>query len=193
MYTPDEKALLLQILSNSPLIRTILERAPQLGTPNWYLGAGCIAQTVWNYYHGHKPTEYIKDCDLVYFDENLSEEREEFFIEQGRTLFQDVAVPMDIVNQARVHIWYTEFFGYPIDPYRSIEHAISTWPTTATCVALTHDAAREIIIHAPYGLKDLLSMTVRANKRQITKEIYESKIDRWKKIWPKLTIVPWDE
>lgn len=193
MYTQEEKDRLLLILSKSPLIETIIERAHMLGTPNWYLGAGCIAQTVWNYYHGFASTDYIKDCDLVYFDENLSEDREKFFIKRGRELFGDLSVPMDIVNQARVHIWYTKYFGYPIEPYISIDHAISTWPTTATCVALTRNESKEITIHAPYGLNDLLAMTVRANKKQITQEIYESKLERWTKTWPRLHIVPWDE
>lgn len=193
MHTQSEQALLLEILFKSPLIRIVLERASQLGTPNWYLGAGCIAQTVWNYHHGYDLTEHIKDCDLVYFDEDLSEEREESFIARGTALFGDLPIAMDIVNQARVHLWYTQSFGYSIQPYTSIEHAISTWPTTATCVALTGANTREMTVFAPYGLTDLLSMTVRANKTQITQEIYAAKVARWIQAWPKLKIIPWNE
>ncbi|MGO7089137.1 nucleotidyltransferase family protein [Rhizobium leguminosarum] len=46
---------------------------------------------------------------------------------------------------------------------------------------------------APFGLSDLLGGVVRANKRQITREVYERKVDRWIKFWPKLTIVNWHE
>lgn len=193
MQNQNEKALLLEILLQSPLIQKVLNSAPHLGTPNWYLGAGCIAQTVWNFYHEYNPTQHIKDCDLVYFDEDLSEEKEEMFIARGATLFADVPVAMDIVNQARVHVWYEKSFGYSIKPYTSIEHAISTWPTTATCVALTYTDPEEIRIYEPYGLTDLLNMTVRANKTQITQEIYEKKVARWIQAWPKLKIVPWKE
>lgn len=37
---------------------------------NWYLGAGCIAQTVWNFFHDFEPTIGIgiADYDLVYHD-----------------------------------------------------------------------------------------------------------------------------
>ena len=46
---------------------------------------------------------------------------------------------------------------------------------------------------APFGLDDLFGLVVRPNKRQITRAIYESKIDRWRSIWPGLTILPWDD
>ncbi|MGR9128534.1 nucleotidyltransferase family protein [Rhizobium leguminosarum] len=46
---------------------------------------------------------------------------------------------------------------------------------------------------APFGLSDLLGGVVRANKRQITREVYERKVDRWIKFWSKLTIVNWHE
>lgn len=58
----------LQLISQNPLARQILERAPDLKIPNWYLGAGCIAQTVWNVAHGFDLTNGIRDYDLGYFD-----------------------------------------------------------------------------------------------------------------------------
>jgi len=33
---------------------------------------------------------------------------------------------------------------------------------------------------------------VRANKKQITREIYEKKIARWGTLWPDLEIIAWD-
>lgn len=37
-----------------------------------------------------------------------------------------------------------------------------------------------------------MSGTVRANKKQITQEIYEAKVARWIKFWPDLNVVPWE-
>lgn len=55
----------------------LLERAPSLDLPDWYLGAGCIAQTVWNARHGFDLTFGIKDDDLVYCDpDDLTAEAE---------------------------------------------------------------------------------------------------------------------
>jgi len=49
-----------------------------LNLPAWYLGAGCVAQTIWNRAHGKAPGADILDYDLVYYDRDLSEERERF-------------------------------------------------------------------------------------------------------------------
>jgi uncharacterized protein len=57
-----------EYLSHNQVIAEILQEAPSLAMANWYLGAGCIAQTVWNFLHGFAPTFGIKDCDLVYHD-----------------------------------------------------------------------------------------------------------------------------
>jgi hypothetical protein len=46
---------------------------------------------------------------------------------------------------------------------------------------------------APFGLDDLFGLLVRPNKRQITRAIYEAKVDRWRPIWPRLTYLPWEE
>ena len=37
---------------------------------NWYVGAGGVNQTVFNYYHGYECDYGIKDYDIVYFDED---------------------------------------------------------------------------------------------------------------------------
>jgi hypothetical protein len=95
-----------------------------------------------------------------------------------------------VKNQARVHLWYRRKFGYGIAPYRSVEDAIATFPTTATAVGL-RKVGIGYELCAPFGLTDLLGLVVRPNMRQITREIYEAKVERWRRIWPQLTFVPW--
>src|SRR5438132_2605377 len=53
-----------------------LYRFPALNLPAWYLGAGCVAQTIWNLAHDKVPGADILDYDLVYYDRDLSEARE---------------------------------------------------------------------------------------------------------------------
>jgi len=179
-----------RILEQNETIKRILELAPRLQMPNWYLGAGCIAQTVWNMHHGFDLIHGIKDYDLVYYDSpDITQEGEKLYIKKGRDCFRDL--PIEIKNEARVHLWYEKHFGYSIKPYKSIEEAINTWPTTATSVAVKYDNKGEFIVIAPYGLNDLFGMIVRPNKTQITKKIYLEKVERWERIWPKLTIIPW--
>jgi len=164
-----------------------------LNLPNWYLGAGCVAQTVWNELHGFQPTEHIKDYDLVYFNgSDLSYEDEDFHLREGEKLFRGLGVKVEIKNEARVHLWYQEHFGYAIDPYKSVEDSIASWPTTATSVGVRLGRGGRFEAYAPFGLDDLYGLIVRPNKRRITKEIYMEKIERWTRFWPKLKVIPWD-
>jgi hypothetical protein len=180
-------------LHQNRIIGAILHRTPQLQMPNWYLGAGCLAQTVWNGLHGFPAEQHIKDYDLVYFDAtDTSYAGEDAYVRQGAVVFADLPVTIEIRNQARVNLWYAQHFGYRIRPYTSVEDAIHLWPTTATSLGIACDAQGEWIVYAPFGLDDLLSMTVRPNKRQITERIYLSKVQRWHTLWPKLRIIPWD-
>ena len=181
-----------RVLRQSPVLLKVLERAPQLGMPNWYLGAGCIAQTVWNLQHGFDVASNIKDCDLVYYDSSAtSYEAEDVRVQKGKELFKDIPLRVEIMNEARVHLWYEKHFGYKIRPYPSVEAAINTWPTTATSVGVRWDEAGQLRVYAPFGLYDLFGMIVRANRAQITEEIYLAKVERWTKVWRKLTVIPW--
>lgn len=162
--------------------------AREFALPSWYLGAGAIAQTVWNQLHGFDPTHGIKDYDLVFFDSHdLSAENEERIEVTAR---RDLGVDVDVKNEARVHLWYDTVFGRTIPPYLSTEHAISTWPTTASSVGARYEEDR-FIVCAPFGLRDLFSMTVRANPTLIDRRVYEAKVARWSAMWPRLTVLPW--
>jgi hypothetical protein len=182
-----------EILRRNEDAQKILRRTPALQMPYWYLGAGGISQTVWNVLHGFDPRHGIKDYDLVYYDStDLSFKGEDEFIQKAKAVFHDVPVPVEVRNEARVHLWYSEKFGYKIQPYRSVEEAIGSWPTTATCVGVRYVDGR-FHVYAPYGLDDLFAMIVRPNKIQIKKEIYEDKVTRWITIWPRLRIISWEE
>jgi hypothetical protein len=181
------------MLERNESVQKILERASELRMPNCYLGAGGIVQTVWNVKHGFDPENGIKDYDLVYYDaDDTSYEAEDRFIHKGAEIFKDIPALVEIRNQARVHIWYEKHFGSPIDQYKSVEEAISTWPTTATSIGVRKSADGKFQVFAPFGLDDLLEMVVRANKTKITEKIYQDKVERWIKIWPNLKIVPWN-
>ena len=187
-----ENIFLSQIRRNE-LVHVILERSEQLKIPNWYFGAGFIAQSIWNLNHGFSINSHIKDIDWVYFDPTDSSEESETAISRKISeTFHDLKIPFDVKNQARVHLWYESKFGYPIEPYTSVEDAIETWPTTSTAIAMTIKNQSPSVF-VPFGFSDLMSLTIRANKKQITEEIYKSKNTRWKQCWPKLQIIDWDK
>ncbi len=183
-----------KILLKSSLIVNVLKLAPKLGIPNWYLGAGCIAQTVWNHFHGFDLTTGIKDCDLVYYDSSdLSYEAEDVYVQKSKKLFKNISNPVEIINEARVHLWYEKKFSRKINAYKSVEEAINEWPTTATGVAVKYKKNGKFEIYAPYGLNDLFGLILRPNKIKITEDIYLEKVKRWKSIWPKLKVIPWNK
>lgn len=177
------------ILLQNTILSYVLERTRALKLPNWYLGAGAITQTVWNHNNGFDLNNGIEDYDLVYFDLDLSKEKEDSYLNQAKLLFTELSV--DIVNEARVHLWYKQRYGKDIQPYTSTESAIDTWPTTATSVGITMNEEGIIKIYAPFGLEDLLSYTVRPNKTLITEDIYKKKVAKWTSIWPNLNVIAW--
>ncbi|MBN1301892.1 MAG: nucleotidyltransferase family protein [Melioribacteraceae bacterium] len=187
------KEELISLLKSNTIVWEIITSAGELKLPGWHVAAGCIAQTVWNYLHGYEFLKNINDIDFIYFDDSdLSLEAEDRIISIVKSFYKNSPVHIDVKNQARVHIWYEEHFGYKIKPYRNIFEAVDTFPTTATCVALA-DKNGTIDIYAPYGLNDMFNMIVRPNKKQITEEIYNKKTERWKNAWQLLTIIPWND
>ena len=181
------------IVLKNPVLRAILEKLPAVRLPNYYVGAGCVTQTVWNYLSDRDLLSDINDVDVVYFDgTDVSSDTEARWSESVQSLFPGIPIEIDVKNEARVHLWYESHFGYPIQPYQSVEEAIDSWPTTATAIGVRLEDDGFLAVYAPYGLNDLFGMTVRPNKVQITEEIYLAKVKRWKACWPGLTIVPWE-
>jgi len=182
---------LISILKLNEVLYSMIEKANDIGLQDYYIGAGCVAQTVWNYQTGLELMNGISDIDFVYYDSNdLSVEKENKTIKRIIEMMAPCRIKIDIKNQARVHLWYKDHFGYDIKPYDSIECAINSWPTTATSVGVRLENT-ELKVYAPFGLNDLFGMIVRANKAQITEEIYIQKVNKWKAKWPSLTIIPW--
>lgn len=185
--------LLVKTISNSNPLNRVLQVLKDLNLPfNYFVGAGCITNTVWNDISGY-PLEYgISDVDVVYFDfDDITSEGEKKLKDILLNLLGDFQFKIDVKNQARVHLWYKEKFGFSIKAYHSLESAIDSWPTTATALGLRLEQDGSHKIYAPYDLDDLFSMVVRPNKLMITREIYENKANKWKEKWPKLLVVPW--
>jgi hypothetical protein len=180
-----------RIILANPVACLLLQRVAEMALPSWYLGAGGVAQTVWNHLHDFAATHGIVDYDIVYFDPDDLTEASEKAIECELTARAGVqGAKLDVSNQARVHLWYERRFGRALVPYRSVEHAIATWPTTATSVGVRTEG-NEFAVSAPYGLADLFGLTVRPNTTVIDRAVYEGKAARWRRLWPHLTVLPW--
>src|ERR1700745_3582673 len=123
------------LVSRNPTLVEVLARAAVLALPGWYLVAGCLYQTVWNVVTGRPPEAGILDYDLVYFDAtDVAWQAENAVIQAGHKLFGDLPAPVQIRNQARVHLWYEQKFGVPCPPHESTEAAIDTFEATTACL-----------------------------------------------------------
>ena len=121
-----------------------------------------------------------------------SYEKEDIVIKYVKEILKDLEVDIDIKNEARVHLWYNKKYNANRLPYTSLEDAISRWGTTITCIGVRLEK-NNLIVDAPYGLNDLFNMIIRPVKIDFKEEDYLKKVNKWKKKWPKLTIMPWKE
>lgn len=194
---PTQAAAFLAAVSRNASIAALLDRLETLDLPDACLAGGCLFQTVWNLAHDFAPAHGITDYDVFYFDAaDLSADAEAATAQRVRARAADLALAVDVRNQARVHLWYPDDFGAPSPPFRSVEDAIDHF--LAPCCAFgLRKAGGRLAAYAPFGYSDLFSLTVRPNPRRATalgvalRDAYGRKVERWRRQWPKLTVFPW--
>jgi uncharacterized protein len=189
----DEQLAHLQVVLGENLtLMEVLARVAVMGLPGWYLVAGCLYQTVWNVITGRSAEAGILDYDLAYFDDSdISWEAEDKVIRAGEAVFAGLPAPVQIRNQARVHVWYQQKFGVPCPPHASTEAAIDTYEATAASLGVRLRADGRWRVYAPYGLSDVFNLIVRPNPVLAPAHVYHAKTARWRRQWPELTVLPW--
>nr|WP_245886461.1 nucleotidyltransferase family protein [Kineococcus xinjiangensis] len=188
----EQRDVFLDMVLRNDVVRAVLERAPGLELPDWWLTAGALFQTVWNVQDGRDPCTGIRDYDLFYFDgSDLSWEAEDAVIRRAEVVFEDLGATIEVRNEARVHLWYEEHFGVPAVPFRSSRDAIDHFAATTCCLGLTVDPDGQLLVHAPHGYDDLFAQRLRPNPVLAPREVYERKALRWRREWPRLVVVPW--
>lgn len=189
----EQLNFLIEILYKNPYIKTILEDNPFPNCKNWYLTVGCVSQSVWNYLCGRDIVDGIKDYDLIYYDnKDISKEGEIKQQERIKRHFLTLPIEIEVINEARVHLWFEQDFGKKIDQLKSCEDAINGWPTTASAIGINKINGK-VNVYAPYGLNDLFGMVIRPNKPFVIRWAYEKKVERWTKNWPNLKVIPWEQ
>lgn len=176
----------------NPHNAALLERLPFLGLPDVWLVAGCLFQTVWNLQSGLAATANIKDHDVFYFDaSDLSEDAEQAVQARVTALFSDLPITVEAKNQARVHLWYESWFGYPYAPLQSARNGIERFLVPCTCVGLqpAPDCGDKLpTLYAPYGLDELYAGLLRPNPACPHLPLFEAKAASYRERWPWLTM-----
>jgi uncharacterized protein len=181
---------LIRVIRKNRWNQLILERTPQLGLEDWWLTAGCIAQSVWNVAATRDVHLGIRDYDLFYYDPDTSWEAEDAVIEAVKRLFHDLPVEVQIRNQARVPVWYEAKFGMPFGAVNRASDGIDRFPCTTVAIGVRRQDER-FEVYAPFGLQDLFNGHLRPNRTLPIPGVYDGKTDRWQREWPHLSQESW--
>ncbi len=178
---------ILDLVKNDSWMMNILKTAQTLQLPDWWICAGFIRTKVWDTLHGYTKRSELPDIDVVYFDRsNTDKYFEKHFESQLRKRLLNE--PWSVKNQARMHMKNGEA------PYISTIDAVSRFPETATSIALTLNEKKELILAAPWGIQDLLSIQIKPTppfkEKETLAAIYKDRVyeKEWKKKWPRVAV-----
>lgn len=88
-----------------------------------------------------------------------------------------------MTNQARMHLFHNHI------PYKTSEEALSYWVETATCIGVRLINKNTLLLTAPHGITDLVTLQISQTTDADTKTFYERVTKKeWLKKWPKLSI-----
>ncbi len=189
MNIDKQKSEFLRIVKTNPNISYVLKNFVFPNGKVWYLVGGSVNQTVWNYLTKRSWDYGIGDYDIHYWDEDRSDRQEKKIQALVASKLDRLGVEIEVTNQARVHEWFGGYFGVDMVAYTSLDQAISTPPSTVTCIGVTKRSNEEMVF-APYGLDDVFSMTLRYNPQTyIPADHVLTKVAKWKSKWPELNVI----
>ena len=172
-------------IARNPRMMRCLAVLAAHGPAGAWIGAGFVRNAVWDYLSG-QDTEATPpaDLDVVFHDPfNLAAEQDAAFEGALRTAAPDL--PWSVRNQARMH----ERNGHR--PYRDVADALAHWPETATAIA-ARLGPKDVEILAPFGVADVLAMTIRPTPAfRTTPEVVRARLEAkgWRRRWPKLRVI----
>ena len=185
---------MISILEQNTELMDILNYVYELELPNYYIAAGSVFQTIWNYYD-KKPLNYgIKDIDIIYYNNSdLSADTDIYYYNliKDYCMRKEYNYEIDVSNEARMHLWQKEKFNIDVKQYMNSEDAINKWIATVHAIGITKEN-NNIKIYAPYGLSDIYSRTIRPIKHEYSaKDIYNKKAKSWSERFDNLNIIEW--
>jgi len=187
-----QRDTLIDITRASPKLMQALRTARNLNPPDWWIVSGAIYNQVWNHLTGRPDLFGVKDIDLFYFDRDTSYEAEDRIIQTATSLFA-TDPPIEIRNQARVHLWYEQHFGENYSALENCQQAIDRFASKTHSVGMRLRDDDSIDIYAPFGLNDIFSFLVTPNTTRNNRQTHERKSARQIQLWPELKIVPWPD
>ncbi|MCM2292207.1 nucleotidyltransferase family protein [Allorhizobium sp. BGMRC 0089] len=177
----------IETVRRNAMNRLILDALSALELPQATLTAGCLVQTIWNIKTGKDPDWAIKDYDLFYFDDtDLSWAAEDALIQKAKAQLGDRAEKIEIRNQARVHLWYREKFGFPCPPLKRVEDGIDRYLILCTRFGISLENGS---VYAPDGYDDMWNGILRLNPHNPLRDLFVQKCKDYQSRWPWLVMV----
>ncbi|MHA6688864.1 nucleotidyltransferase family protein [Devosia sp. A449] len=188
----SQREALEAIIRQSPVLMGILRGMQELALPDMLLGSGAIYNSVWNALTGRPPLTGIKDADVVYFDDSdLSYEAEDAAIQRAARQFAEAPIPVELRNQARVHLWFPQKFGSPYPQLKSSAEMLGYFASRTHAVAVRLEADDSLSLFAPFGLDDIFAFRITPNPTLDNAVTHASKAARAVAVWSELTVVKW--
>ncbi len=171
-----------QLIQEDQWMMSILRAVQQLQLPDWWVSAGFVRAKVWDTLHDFARRTPLGDIDVIYFDPSTMDEApEKVYQAQLAKAIPDQT--WSVVNQARMAAINQD------EPYTSSVDALSKFPETASCVAVTIDDQGFLQLAAPLGIADLVGLVVRPSPvfvPRLDRLVKRQRQKKWKEKWPKL-------
>ncbi len=185
----NRDTFLATVLRN-PVNEIIADELLRIALPDAWIVSGCLVQTAWNALTNRAIDYGIDDYDIFYFDPDTSWQAEDAVIGDLQDRFAKLGAKIEVRNQARVHLWYSEKYGLPYPPLESSRDGIDRFLTRNTQVGIRRTQSG-YDVYAPNGFADIAQMIVRPNPGpNFSPAAYAAKAARWKKLWPELSVLP---
>jgi hypothetical protein len=183
-----------RMIRSSPLLMEVLVGLREDGLPDHLLVAGAIYNLVWNRLTERPDLTGINDIDVFYYDaSDIGWDAEDVVIKRLGTRFAHLPIPVQVRNQARVHLWFPQKFGTAFEPLTSSAEMLGRYASKTHSVGARLEADDTLTIVAPFGLDDIFSFRVTPNPVLANKKAHEAKAARAKSMWPEVTVLPWPD
>lgn len=178
---------IINLIQDDTWMMKVLQIAKSLELPDWWVCAGFVRSKIWDVLHGYELRTSTPDIDIIYFDPlHISESTEEKLENKLKSI--DSTIPWSVKNQARMHVINN------MPPYSSSVDAISKFPETATALGVTLDERDNVVLTAPCGIQDVLTLQVKPTSHFLETnertDMYEKRLQKknWQSKWPNITI-----
>jgi hypothetical protein len=186
----DLETRLTGIVRADPGLMQVLTTVRGLGLNDWRIFSGAVYQSVWNAVTGRPAGYGIRDYDLGYFDPDVSWDAEDAVIKRVAAAFEPpVREMVEVRNQARVHLWFQGRFGEPYEALTETDEALARFVAPAFAVGVRLEADDTISVAAPFGLKDVFSLTIRPNPHRPLAKGWDKAVANATARWPELRVV----